>query len=76
MTIGELHRLPWRMQSHLAMEHEHCAVYRTIVNGREIFKCVHVKKRNFYDFGRSYTHYQIDGKVYKTHKKALEVINQ
>ena len=64
------------MQSHLALESEHASVYTANVEGIKVDKCVHVLKKNDYDFGRSYTHYMIDGKVYKSHKSAVEAINK
>lgn len=76
MTLLQLHRLPWKMMSYLAMEHEHASVYETELDGLKIGKCVHVTKKNDYDFGRSYTHYMIAGKVYKSHKSAVEAINK
>lgn len=76
MTLSQLHCLPWKMVSHLAMEHEHASAFTTEIDGLKIGKCVHVLKKNDYDFGRSYTHYMINGKVYKTHKSAVERINE
>lgn len=77
MTIEELHRLPWKMRSHMALEHKHASVYEAEVEDIKIAKCIHVTKKEDGDFGRSYTHYVIgnDEKVYKTHKSALERIN-
>ena len=66
------------MLSHLALEHEHALVYTTNVEGIKVDKCVHTKITDFYELGRSYTHYMIgnDTKVYKSHKSAVERINE
>jgi len=76
MTHKELQQLPWRMQTHLAMEHEHAATYESKIGLKPIHKCVHTIKKDDYTFGRSYTHYLFDGKVYKSHTKVLEAINE
>lgn len=77
MMIEELHRLPWKMRSHLSLEHEHASVYETEVEGIKIAKCVHTARIGYYGLGRSHTHYIIGNneKVYKTHKSALERLN-
>lgn len=78
MTIAELHKLPWHMRSHMALESEHASVYEIEVNGLRIAKCVHTERIGFYGLGRSYTHYVIsnDERVYKTHKTALKRVNE
>lgn len=78
MTIQELHRLPWKMQSHLAMESGHASCYTARIGFYQIGKCVHTIKKDDFTFGRSYTHYKIgnDKKVYKTDKAAVKRINE
>lgn len=76
MTHLQLQQLPWRFQSSLAMEHEHITGYRAKIGDEPIGKCVHTIKKADGTFGRSYTHYLFDGKVYKSHKSCLEAINQ
>lgn len=76
MTLLQLQQLPWRFQSSLAMEHEHATTYAAKIGGKSISKCVHTIKKADGTFGRSYTHYLFDGKVFKSHSKVLEAINQ
>lgn len=78
LTLNMLHSLTWKMLSHLALEHEHASMYETEVEGIRIIKCAHVKMEGDGGFGRSFTHYVIgnDPKVYKTHKSAVEAINE
>lgn len=77
LTLTQLHRLPWKIVSHIAMEHEHASIYMAEINGIQISKCVHVAK-NDNGFGRSYTHYMIGfvSKVYKSHKSVVDAINE
>lgn len=77
LTLLHLHHLPWKMRSHMALEHEHASVYETEVEGIKIAKCVHTERIGYYGLGRSHTHYIVgnDERVYKTHKSALERIN-
>lgn len=74
MTAEELSNIPFRMVSHLSMEHEHCA---TCVNDEYgISICKHTKKKNEFEFGRTCTHFMYKGVVYKTKKKFLEAYNR
>ena len=78
LTLNMLHRLPWKMQSHLALESEYASVYTANVEGIKVDKCVHTERIGFYGLGNSHTHYMIgnDTKVYKSHKSAVERINE
>lgn len=76
LTLNQLHKLQWQFQSSLAMEHEHAATYTARIGFLQISKCVHTLKKEDFSFGRSYTHYLINGKVYKSHKSAVEAINE
>lgn len=76
MTHKEFQQLPWRMRSHLAMEHENALTYEANIGFKQICKCVHTVIKDDFTFGRSYTHYMFDGKVYKSHVKALDAINE
>lgn len=55
--------------SSLAMEDEHTLTYES-EDGR-LGYCDHTPKRKNGDFGKSYRHWHIDGKVYKTKEKFL-----
>lgn len=72
MTEEELSKVPFRMVAHLAMESEHCCTYSSEDGMLGI--CVHTKKRGEYDFGRTYRHYRIGQKVYKTKTAFIEAL--
>lgn len=72
MTLEELNRIPFRFVSHLSMEDEHCLTYAS-EDGR-LGWCDHTKKKKNGDFGRTYRHWRIDGKVYKSKEKFLEAL--
>jgi hypothetical protein len=70
MTIEELEGVPFHFVSHMSCADEHTITYQS-EDGRIAF-CDHVPtgmKR-----GRTYRHYWIDHKVYKTKKAFLEAI--
>lgn len=71
MTIEELKKIPFRMVAHLAKDDEHCCTYSS-EDGMLGF-CDHTKKRGF-NFGRSYRHWRIGKKVYKSKEKFLEAL--
>lgn len=64
MTEEEFSKVPFHIVAHLAMENEHCCTYSSR-DGR-LGICIHTRKRGEFDFGRSYRHWRIDNKVYKT----------
>lgn len=72
MTKEELSKITFKCVGHLAMEHEHCMTYVS-EDGRLGF-CDHTRRRKSGDFGKTYRHYSIDGKVYKTKEKFLEAL--
>ena len=72
MTLEELSRIPFRFVAHLSMEDEHCLTYES-EDGR-LGWCDHTKKKKNGDFGRTYRHWHIDWKVYKSKKKFLEAL--
>ena len=72
MTFEELKKVPFRMVAHMAMTDEHTSTY-TSEDGRLGF-CDHIKKKGEFGFGRTYRHWRIDGKVYKTKAKFLEAL--
>ena len=75
MTEQELSQIPFRMVSHLAMETEHCIVYesKNPLYKIRIYKNTEKKKNG--EFGKSYTHYVLNGKEYKTRQELLDAIN-
>ena len=72
MTEQELAKIPFRMVCHLAMEDEHCTTYSS--EDGMIGFCDHTRKRGDFDFGRSYRHWRIGKKIYKTKEKFLEAL--
>lgn len=73
MTEKELATIPFKCVCTAAWEHEHTMTYSAL-NGRLGF-CMHTPKRDDGSFAkRGYTHYQIDGKVYKSRKKFLDAL--
>jgi len=72
MTIEEFNKIPFQFISHLAMEDEHTTTYAS--KDRRFWICQHVNYKDGEPKGRSYTHYRIDGNVYKTKKKLIEAI--
>ena len=74
MTAEELAKVPFQFKSHLSMEGEHCTVYED--NSKRLSFCSHVPFRNGKPYGRCYTHYMIDGKVYKTKEKFMEALKE
>lgn len=72
MTQEELSKIPFHFVGSLALENEHCLTYSS-EDGRLGF-CEHTKRRKNGDFGRTYRHYRIDGKIYRTKEKFLEAL--
>lgn len=70
MTVEEFKKIPMRWQSHLALKSEHSTVYAS--KCRRFGVCFHTIKRKDGIFGRTYTHYMVDGKVYKSEKALAE----
>lgn len=72
MTLEELRKVPFRMQSHMAMADEHIATY---INEQYGFgMCKRTKKKDEFTYGRTITHYMFGGVVYKSLLKFLEAI--
>ena len=72
MTEEELSKIPFRCVGHMAFEHEHTMAY-TSEDGRLGF-CDHTLKNKNGEFTRSFRHWRIDTKVYKSKKKFLEAL--
>lgn len=73
MTKEELSKVPFRFMSSLSMNHEHCTTYSNLEYG--FYMCKHAKvKGDGLSFGRTYTHYMYNDKVYKSLPKFLEAI--
>ena len=74
MTIEELEKVPFHFVSHLNMEDMHCTTY--ISDDKRFGFCDHVPFKNGEPDRRkkSYRHYMINGKVYKTKGKFLKAL--
>ena len=72
MTDKELQKIPFYFVSSLAMEDKHILSYES-EDGR-LGYCDHTPKRKNGDFGKSYRHWRIDGKVYKTKEKFIAAL--
>lgn len=72
MTEQELLKVPFHMVGHLAMANEHASTYSS-KDGRLGF-CDHTKKRGDFAYGRTYRHWRIDNKIYKSKEKFLEAL--
>ena len=72
MTIDELKAIPFHFVCSAAWEHEHTLTYES-EDGRLGF-CDHTPKRKNGDFGKTYRHWHIDGKVYKKKEKFISAL--
>ena len=72
MSIDELKATPFYFVCSAAWEHEHTITYES-EDGRLGF-CEHTPKLKNGNFGRTYRHYHIDGKVYKSKEKFLAAL--
>lgn len=74
MTESDLDKIKFRFVSSLSGEYEHCVTYESVDHIPAIGMCIHTPVRKDGSFGRGYTHYQFNGKVYKTKNKFLEAM--
>lgn len=72
MTLEELKKLRFRMQSHIAIENEHVATY--VNDDYGFIMQVITKKKNEFEFGRSKRHFIYKGKRYRSLPKFLDAI--
>ena len=75
MTEQELSQIPFRMVSHLAMETEHICVYESQNPLYKILIYKNTERKKNGEFGKSCTHYVLNGKEYETKQELLEAIN-
>lgn len=72
MTLEELRKVRFRMQSHMAMEDEHIATY---INEQYGFvMIVRTPKKDEFTFGRAKRHFVYRGVTYKTLPKFMGAI--
>lgn len=72
MTPEELSKIPFKFQGHMSLESEHTMTYAS-EDGR-LGYCDHTPKKKNGDFGRTYRHFRIDNKVYKSKEKFIEAL--
>ena len=74
MTIEELEKVPFHFVSHLSMEDMHCTTY--ISDDKRFGFCDDVPFKDGEPNRRkkTYRHYMINGKWYKTKEKFLEAL--
>lgn len=72
MTEEEFNKIAFRCLGTMALDYEHTIAY-TSEDGRLGF-CDHTLKNDNGEFTRSYRHWRIDKKVYKSKKKFLEAL--
>ena len=74
MTLEELNKIPFSVAGHVSYDDEHCTTY-TSADGRFGF-CDHVPMKDGEPHGRSYRHWRIGAKVYKSLKKFIEALKE
>ena len=72
MTEEEFNKIPFRMVCHTAWDDEHTCTYES--KDCRLGYCDHTLKNKYGEFSRSYRHWRIDNKVYKTKEKFLEAL--
>lgn len=72
MTLEELKKVKFRMQSHLAMEDEHIATYTNEQYG--FMMIVRTPKKDAFTYGKAKRHFYYRGALYKSLPKFLEAI--
>jgi hypothetical protein len=73
MTTEELEKVPFHFVSHMSMEDEHVTTYASEDNHLGI--CDHTIYRDGQPW-RTYRHWRIGKKIYKTKKKFIEAIKE
>ena len=76
MTEQDLAKIKFRCVCHLSMEHEHAMTYESIDYRPVIGMCSHVPYKDGVPKGRVYTHYRVNGKVFKSKAKLLEYLTE
>lgn len=72
MTLEQLKKIPFHFVCSTAWEDVHTLTYES-EDGR-LGYCDHTRKHKNGDFGRTYRHWRIEGKVYKTKDKFIEAL--
>ena len=72
MTREEVNQIAFAPSIHLNMEHEHTMSYTAIYKDHAFGICDHTPYKDGEPKGRSYRHFMVDGKVFKSKKKFYE----
>ena len=72
MTEEEFNKTSFRCVGTMALDNEHTIAY--ISNDGRLGFCDHTLKNKYGEFTRSFRHWRIDKKVYKSKKKFLEAL--
>lgn len=72
MTLEEFEKLHFSLVCHLGMTSVHTRTYKD--DSGRLGYCVHTHIKKNFEAGRSYIHYRIDEKVYKTKEKFVEAL--
>lgn len=72
MKRSEINSLEFRTISHMSMENMHCTLYEAESGGHKFRMCKHIACRYGFPAGKSYTHYMVDGKAFKSLDKFYE----
>lgn len=72
MKKEEVNKIPFQFSCHMSMEDEHTTTHTAEYNGHHFAICNHTPYKNGSPVGRTYSHYMVDGKVFKTKEKFYE----
>ena len=72
MTEEELNQVIFKCVGTAAFEHEHTITYSS--SDERLGFCMHTPKKEDGTFGKGYTHWRIDKKIYRSKKKFLEAL--
>lgn len=65
MTDQDFAKTKFRCVAHLSMEKEHALTYESVGHVPPIGLCIHTPAKKDGTWGKSYTHYAFNGKVYE-----------
>ena len=74
MTREQFEKLPLRFVCHMNMEDEHCITYKAYTFIGDLFVCVHQPYEDGNPKGRKITHYELNGKIYKSLDKLMQAM--
>ena len=73
MTFEEFEKLHFNFVAHMSLVGVHTRTYQD--DSGRLGYCVHTHIKKNFEAGRSYIHYRIDSKVYKTKEKFVEALS-